>query len=58
MIDWVKNTWAATHPFSSGGVHLNFTGEEGAERVRAGYRGNYSRLMKIKKSYDPADFFS
>jgi hypothetical protein len=27
--------------------------DEGQERVRASYRGNYARLAEIKAEYDP-----
>jgi FAD/FMN-containing dehydrogenase len=31
--------------------------EEGEDRVRAAYRGNYDRLAAIKAKYDPTNFF-
>jgi FAD/FMN-containing dehydrogenase len=31
--------------------------DEGQDRVRAAYRGNYDRLAKIKRSYDPENTF-
>lgn len=31
--------------------------DEGEERIRAAYRGNYDRLSQIKKRYDPDNFF-
>jgi len=31
--------------------------EEGQERVRAAYRGNYDRLASIKAKYDPDNVF-
>ncbi len=31
--------------------------EEGQERVQATYRDNYQRLARIKKQYDPNNFF-
>jgi len=30
---------------------------EGEERVKASYGKNYARLAKIKKKYDPDNFF-
>jgi len=31
--------------------------EEGQERVKASYRDNYERLVAIKDTYDPTNFF-
>ncbi len=55
--DWAVGYWDALHPFSSGGAYINFMMEEGQERVRASYRGNYARLAEIKAKYDPNNLF-
>ncbi len=45
-------------PFATGGVYVNFlTEEEGADRIRAAYGGNYDRLGKVKAKYDPNNLF-
>ena len=31
--------------------------DEGEQRIRASYRGNYDRLSQIKKRYDPDNLF-
>jgi FAD/FMN-containing dehydrogenase len=31
--------------------------DEGERRIRASYRGNYDRLSRIKKRYDPTNLF-
>lgn len=54
---WCKDYWGALHPFSSGGAYSNFLMDEGQDRVKASYRHNYDRLAKIKKKYDPDNFF-
>jgi len=44
--------------FSTGGTYINFlTEEEGDERTRAAYRGNYDRLREVKARWDPANLF-
>ena len=57
LATWAKEYYEALHPFSSGGAYVNFMMEEGQERVKASYRGNYEKLSKIKSKYDPDNFF-
>ncbi|SRR5579871_39977 len=57
-IAWVRETYDAMRPFSTGAPYLNFLGDEGAERVRAAYGpGTYQRLVAVKNTYDPTNFF-
>ena len=58
IIAWARDYYDALHPFGAGGAYLNFMMEEGEERIRATYRGNYARLETIKTKYDPENFFS
>jgi FAD binding domain/Berberine and berberine like len=55
--DWCVGYQEALHPYSMGGSYVNFMMEEGQERVRATYRGNYDRLLQIKRKYDPENVF-
>jgi len=58
IISWTKSYYDAVHPFSAGGAYVNFLmGDEGEERVKKTYGGNYERLVAIKKKYDPGNFF-
>jgi UDP-N-acetylenolpyruvoylglucosamine reductase len=57
IITWTKNYWTELHPYSAGGAYVNFMMDEGEERVKATYRGNYGRLAKIKKKYDKVNLF-
>ena len=54
---WCKDYWDALHPYAAGGAYVNFMMEEGQDRVQATYRDNYQRLARIKKKYDPKNFF-
>jgi FAD/FMN-containing dehydrogenase len=55
--DWVRSYWSALHPVSAGGGYSNFLMDEGRERVRATYRGNYPRLLQLKNQFDPQNLF-
>jgi FAD/FMN-containing dehydrogenase len=57
ITEWCKDYWEALHPYSAGGAYLNFIMNEGQERIKASYNHNYERLTKIKKKYDPHNFF-
>ena len=57
ITDWCKEYWEALHPYSSGGAYSNFMMDEGRERVKASYKGNYDRLVSIKNKYDPNNLF-
>ncbi|MFF0813740.1 FAD-binding oxidoreductase [Rhodococcus sp. NPDC003318] len=54
---WAKDYWTDLHPTSAGGAYVNFLMDEGRDRVRDAYRGNYDRLARIKRHYDPDNFF-
>jgi FAD/FMN-containing dehydrogenase len=56
-VAWAREFSDRTAPFASGGVYVNFV-SEGEERVRAAYGGNYARLAKLKREYDPTNLFS
>lgn len=56
--NWARAFWSAMRPFSTGGVYVNFLGEEGQDRVHDAYPpGTYQRLVALKRSYDPDNFF-
>lgn len=56
QVSWVRDYWSALHPYASGS-YSNFLMEEGADRTRAAYGGNYERLSLIKRRYDPENLF-
>ena len=56
-IAWVRETWSAIQPYAAG-VYVNELGDdEGDDRVRQAYGGNYARLARIKARYDPDNLF-
>jgi hypothetical protein len=57
-IGWARELHAAMAPFATGGVYVNFLGDEGHERIKAAYgERTYGRLVDLKRSYDPTNFF-
>jgi len=58
ITEWSRRYWEELHPTSAGGAYVNMMMEdEGEQRIRASYRGNYDRLSQIKKRYDPDNLF-
>jgi FAD/FMN-containing dehydrogenase len=56
-IAWVRNYYDATAPHSEEGGYVNFMDGDDQGRIRANYRGNYERLVGIKRTYDPDNLF-
>ena len=57
-VAWTRDVWGALAACSSGGVYVNFLGEEGADRVRAAYgEAKYARPAELKRRYDPDNVF-
>ena len=45
-------------PYATGGVWLNFIGDEGQARVRAAFGNeNFVRLSQVKREFDPDNVF-
>jgi FAD/FMN-containing dehydrogenase len=56
-IQWVRDYYDATAPHSEEGGYINFMSEDDQGRIRANYRGNYDRLVDVKRRYDPDNLF-
>lgn len=54
---WVKDYYAAIAPLSEEGGYVNFMAGDDQERIKANYRGNYDRLVEVKRAYDPDNVF-
>lgn len=56
-IEWARACWEAMQPHVEQTNYVNDLGEEGEERIQQSYGPNYDRLVKLKKKYDPDNFF-
>ena len=54
---WGRASHAVFAPWSTGGTYLNFIGDEGPDRVRAGFGAAYERLARVKAEWDPDNVF-
>jgi FAD/FMN-containing dehydrogenase len=57
-LSWGRAGRDVLAPWATGGVYLNFVGDEGQERVRAAFGDAYERLAAVKAQYDPDNLFS
>jgi FAD/FMN-containing dehydrogenase len=56
-IAWVRDYYDATAPHSEEGGYINFMAGDDQDRIRANYKGNYDRLVEVKRAYDPGNLF-
>ncbi len=56
-IAWAREFFQASAPYASAGAYVNFMTEEEGGRIAAVYGDNYSRLVAIKRHYDPENIF-
>lgn len=56
-IAWARGYYEELRPYADTGGYVNFMTDEGDERIRAAYRGNFDRLAGIKTQYDPDNVF-
>ncbi|MGD8347222.1 MAG: FAD-binding oxidoreductase [Lysobacterales bacterium] len=55
-VRYIKSHWANMEKYTRG-FYTNDLFGEGQDVVNANYRGNFSRLVEIKKAYDPGNLF-
>lgn len=56
-IAWVRDYYQATKPYSEPAGYINFMSGDDQVNIKSNYRQNYDRLVKVKKTYDPDNFF-
>jgi len=54
---WVRDFYDATAPLSESGGYINFMSGDDQDRIKANYKGNYDRLVEVKRAYDPDNLF-
>jgi FAD/FMN-containing dehydrogenase len=57
-IAYTREISGALKPWTTGRVYLNYIGDEGAERVAAGFGPDrYERMRELKRKWDPTNLF-
>jgi hypothetical protein len=57
-VSWARGLASDLAPHTTTGVYLNFTSDEGEERVRSAFGPEkYARLQALKDEYDPSNMF-
>jgi FAD/FMN-containing dehydrogenase len=51
-VAYIKRHWENVAPFTRG-FYTNDVFDETQEEINANYRGNYARLLEVKRTYDP-----
>jgi FAD/FMN-containing dehydrogenase len=56
-IDWAKGLASVLNRFGASDAYVNYLGDEGPSAIKASYGANYGKLARLKKKYDPDNFF-
>ncbi len=54
---WLSNFAELLQPYSGGRIYSNYMSAEGEDFSKAIYGTNYTRLLQMKRKYDPENFF-
>jgi FAD/FMN-containing dehydrogenase len=58
MVAWARQLFDDAKPYATGSVYVNFVSDAGRENVQAAYPAEtLSRLVELKRRYDPANLF-
>jgi FAD/FMN-containing dehydrogenase len=56
-IGWAQDLASVLNGFGASDAYVNYLGDEGPSAVKASYGANYAQLARLKKKYDPDNFF-
>ncbi len=56
-IAWAREFFRKSEPFASGGAYINFLTQDETDRIAFAYGTAFTRLVALKKKYDPTNFF-
>jgi hypothetical protein len=57
-IKWTRDFWDAMQPFAKDAAYINYLDQGDEARVKAAYTAStYDRLVALKNTYDPTNFF-
>jgi hypothetical protein len=56
-VSWIRDLFAKLRPAMVPGVYVNFMSGDEDDRVPEAYRDRWDRLVSVKSSYDPHNFF-
>ena len=55
---WTRELWDVMQPFATDAIYVNYLPEDEGDRVKALYgAAKYERLVRLKNTYDPTNFF-
>jgi FAD/FMN-containing dehydrogenase len=58
-VGWTRDFYKALQPYAASTAFINFLShDEDLERIRGAYGVNYDRLVEVKNTYDPTNFFN
>ena len=57
LMDWADETWRLLRPSSGERMYANYQSYEGKGAAEAVFGDNHSRLVAIKRKYDPTNCF-
>ena len=56
-IAWARAFFDASAPYASAGAYVNFMTEDEGGQATVAYGANYTRLVQVKRKYDPENVF-